>query len=80
MKSYLGKVSDIFVCVVSHFLKWSDHLIAENIGINVILVGANDLGHTELDVWNIVFGSFEEDWDNVLGNLFFGDEWHHCSE
>lgn len=76
----MGKVCYIFVRIVSHFFKWSDHLIAVNIGINVLLVSTNYLGHAELDVWDIVLGSFEEDRDNVLGDLFLCDVWHHCGK
>ena len=31
LKSYLGEVYYIFVCIARHVLKWSDQLIAEHI-------------------------------------------------
>ena len=80
LKSCLGEVGYVFIRIVSHFLKWSDNLIAVDVGINVLLVGLDYLGHAELDVWDVVLGSFDKDRDDVLGNLFLGDMWHHCSK
>ena len=78
LKSCLGEVGYIFIRIVSHFLKWSNNLITVDVGINVLLVSLDYLGHAELDVWDVVLGSFDEDRDDVLGNLFLGDIWHHC--
>lgn len=41
---------------------------------------SDGLGDTELYVWNVVTAGFDEDWDDMLSDLFLPKDWHDCSE
>ena len=57
MKSLFGKVYNIFVLIVSHFFERFNELILENIRINVLFISNDNLGHAELNIWNVILGS-----------------------
>jgi len=46
-------------------------LIGINILVNVRLVVGNDLGNAELNVWDIILASLDQDWNNLSSNDFF---------
>jgi hypothetical protein len=76
----LGEVDYILVSIIGHFLQGSHELVAEDIGINELSLIVDNFRHTELDVRDIVLCSFEEDRDNVLGDLVLHYEGHYCRE
>lgn len=40
----------------------------------------NDLTDTEFHIWNVIFGSLDKNWDNMLGDLFLRQVWHELFE
>jgi hypothetical protein len=55
-------------------------LVGEDGGVDEWSGLSNDFRNAEFNVGDIIFGGFEEDWDNVLGNLILHYVWHNSSE
>lgn len=73
-------MSNILIRVNGHFFEWWDEAVSKNGGVYVLSGLSNDFGHAEFNVWNIILGSFKEDWDNMLGNLILHHVWHNCTK
>ena len=52
-------------------------MVTEDIGIDVVPGVVDDLGHTELDVRDVVLGSLQEYGDDVLRDLVLLNVGHH---
>lgn len=72
----MSEVADIFIDIVCHFLKWANKLVVEHVWLNELSLGVDDLGDAELYIWDLILGSLQEDWDDLVGDLILHDEWH----
>jgi len=73
-------VGNILIRIIGHFFKWWHKLVAEYVLIDELSLLIYYFRHTELYVWNIIFSSLKENWNNMLCDLFFHDEWHNSSK
>jgi len=78
--SFLSKPCNILISILGHFLEWGQKLVGKDGSINILSVCSYDFGDAEFNVWNVILGGLEEDWDDVLGNLVFLYVWHNTSE
>ena len=76
----MGKVLYVLVSVVRHLLQWANKLVGKHILINELFVFKDYFRDAELDIWNVILGSLNEDWNYVLSDGIFRSVWHHSSQ
>ena len=54
----MGKMGDILISIVCHFLQWPLKLIAENIRVYILSLFVDNLSNTKFNIWNIILCSF----------------------
>jgi len=73
-------VGNIFISIICHLLQWCSKLVAEHTCVDVLSLGVDDLGHAELDIWNVIFSRLYEDRNNLRGYLILHDVRHHSGQ
>ena len=78
LKSNLCKVSHILVWIIWHFLQWTNELVTEDASIDVLSLSVDDFRNAEFDIWNIILGCLNENWNYLWCNLILHDVRHNC--
>ena len=52
-------------------------MVVENLSVDESLVSNDNLGHTELDIGDVVLTSLYENGDDLAADHIFSDEWHY---
>ena len=73
-------MGNIFISIVLHLLQWCSKLVAEHTCVDELSLGVDDLGHAELDIWNVILGSLHKDRNNVLSDGILRGVWNHSSQ
>ena len=73
-------MGNIFISIVLHLLQWCSKLVAEHTCVDELSLGVDDLGHAELDIWNVILGSLRKDRNNVLSDGILRGVWNHSSQ
>ena len=76
----MGKVLYVLVSVVRHLLQWTNKLVGKHILVNILFTVVDDFGDAELDIWNVILGSLNKDWNYVLSDGILRGVWHHSSQ
>jgi len=76
----IGKELNILVSISSHFFQGSNELVGVDVRVNVWFLFLDEFGSLKLDIRDVIFASFNENWDDFLSDDFLSNNRHDCSK